>query len=107
MLYWADACSEVAFVVPSKIPNFDASSEQSSFNASSLSSWNSGDPTGRDKRALSLDLEKQASTRRTGHRSNLHPYTNTKIMMVWLESFEDHLTFPISKSAVHPPSCEW
>lgn len=99
MLYWADACSEVAFVVPSKIPNFEPGSEQSSFNASSLSSWNStsGDASGRDKRALSLDLEKQPSTRRAGHRSNLHPYTNTKIMVVWLESFEDHLTFPISK----------
>lgn len=84
-------------MVPSKIPNFDSSFEQCSFNASSLSSWNVGDATGRDKRALSLDLEKQPSARRTGHRSNLHPYTNTKIMVVWLESFEDHLVFPIGK----------
>lgn len=51
----------------------------------------------KDKRALSLELDKHpVPPRRSGHlRSNLHPHTNTKIMVVWLESFEDHLTLPV------------
>lgn len=58
----------------------------------------STDGNSRDKRALSLDLDKQPSSRRIGQRSNLHPHTNTKIMVVWLESYEDHLDFPIGKT---------
>lgn len=51
--------------------------------------------SGRDKKALSLDLDKQPiPPKRSTHRSNLHPYTNTKIMVVWLESYEDHLNLP-------------
>ncbi|XP_074039453.1 ral GTPase-activating protein subunit beta isoform X2 [Leptinotarsa decemlineata] len=94
VLYWADACSELAFVIPSQWKPSDSSLEQSSFNTSSLSSWS--DRSWSDKRALSLDLDKQpVPPKRTVHRSNLHPHTNTKIMVVWLESFEDHLNFPI------------
>lgn len=49
----------------------------------------------RDKRTLSLELDKQPiPVRRPGARF-IHPYTNTKIMVVWLECFEDHLTLPI------------
>ncbi|XP_063903685.1 ral GTPase-activating protein subunit beta isoform X4 [Zophobas morio] len=98
VLYWADACAEIAFVVPSTIKPADPPSEQSSFNASiwyerSLSETST---TSKDKRALSLELDKQpVPPRRSGPRSNLHPFTNTKIMVVWLESFEDHLNLPI------------
>ncbi|CAG9819469.1 unnamed protein product [Phaedon cochleariae] len=94
VLYWADACSEIAFVIPSQYKQTQASSEHSSFNTSSLSSWS--DRSWSDKRALSLDLDKQpVPPKRSVHRSNLHPHTNTKIMVVWLESFEDHLELPI------------
>jgi hypothetical protein len=34
VLYWADACSEIAFVVPSTVKTSEPPSEQSSFNAS-------------------------------------------------------------------------
>lgn len=94
ILYWADACSEIAFVIPSECKPVEASSEQSSFNASTLSSWS--EKSWSDKRALSLDLDKQPiPPKRSVHKSILHPHTNTKIMVVWLESFEDHLTLPI------------
>ncbi|XP_018579922.1 ral GTPase-activating protein subunit beta isoform X2 [Anoplophora glabripennis] len=98
VLYWADACSEIAFVVPSQIKSSESQMDQPSFNTSSLSSWNdkSWGDSNRDKRTLSLDLEKQpVPPKRAGHRSNIHPHTNTKIMVVWLESFEDHLNLPI------------
>nr|XP_008192867.1 PREDICTED: ral GTPase-activating protein subunit beta isoform X4 [Tribolium castaneum] len=93
VLYWADACSEIAFVVPSVIKPPEPS-EQSY----SASFWyeRSLSETSKDKRALSLELDKQpVPPRRSGPRSNLHPHTNTKIMVVWLESFEDHLNLPI------------
>ncbi|XP_049826190.1 ral GTPase-activating protein subunit beta isoform X3 [Aethina tumida] len=96
VLYWADACSEVAFVVPSHVKSKDDHSE--SFQTSSLSSWSErslSDSGSRDKRTLSLDLDKQpVAPKRSGPRSN-YTYTNTKIMVVWLESFEDHLTLPV------------
>lgn len=37
ILYWADACSEIAFVIPSRLKPVDGSLDQGSFNASSLS----------------------------------------------------------------------
>lgn len=56
------------------------------------------DNNGRDKRALSLDLDKQPIpvARRSGPRCSLHPHTDTKILVAWLENFEDHLNLPIS-----------
>lgn len=58
-------------------------------------SWT--DSSNRNKRTLSLDLDKASTApKKSSQRSNLHPYTNTKIMIVWLESFEDHLNLPIS-----------
>ncbi|CAH1959125.1 unnamed protein product [Acanthoscelides obtectus] len=97
VLYWADACSEIAFIVPSQIKPRDPSVEHSSFNTSSLSSWSEKSWSDvKDKRTLSLDLDRQpVPPKRATHRSNLHPHTNTKIMVVWLESFEDHLNMPI------------
>ncbi|KAJ8919438.1 hypothetical protein NQ315_016536, partial [Exocentrus adspersus] len=96
VLYWADACSEIAFVVPSQMKSYESQVDQPSFNTSSLSSWSDKSWGDRDKRTLSLDLEKQpVPPKRSGHRSNIHPHTNTKIMAVWLESFEDHLNLPI------------
>ncbi|XP_072384831.1 ral GTPase-activating protein subunit beta isoform X2 [Diabrotica undecimpunctata] len=95
VLYWADACSEIAFVIPSQCKPPEVTTEQSSFNSNNLSSWS--DKPWSDKRALSLDLDKQpVPPKRMSHKSILHPHTNTKIMVVWLESFEDHLTLPIS-----------
>jgi hypothetical protein len=96
VLYWADACSEIAFVVPSTVKTSEPPSEQSSFNASFWYERSLSETSGKDKRALSLELDKQpVPPRRSGPRSNLHPHTNTKIMVVWLESFEDHLNLPI------------
>ncbi|CAG9836978.1 unnamed protein product [Diabrotica balteata] len=95
VLYWADACSEIAFVIPSQCKPPEVTTEQSSFNSNNVSSWS--DKPWSDKRALSLDLDKQpVPPKRMSHKSILHPHTNTKIMVVWLESFEDHLTLPIS-----------
>lgn len=57
------------------------------------------DASSRDKRALSLDLDKQPipAARRSGTRCSLHPHTSTKILVAWLENFEDHLNLPIGK----------
>lgn len=103
ILYWADACSEIAFVVPSQSKPLDISlSSESSYTSSNLPSWyerNISDNTGRDaKRTSSLDLDSKQPIppKRSTQRSSIHPHTNTKIMVVWLESYEDHLNLPIS-----------
>lgn len=62
-------------------------------------------PRGLDKpRTLSLDLDKQPSPTTEGGRrrtaSNKHPpavHSNTKVLVAWVESFEDHLYFPLGK----------
>ncbi|XP_030759935.1 ral GTPase-activating protein subunit beta isoform X2 [Sitophilus oryzae] len=94
ILYWADACSEIAFVVPSSLKQTDA---QIKFNTSNLSSWsdNSWSSEDRSKRTQSLELDKQPIPPKRGNKPNIHPNVNTKIMIVWLESFEDHLNLPI------------
>ncbi|XP_018330220.1 ral GTPase-activating protein subunit beta isoform X2 [Agrilus planipennis] len=104
VLYWADACSEVAFVVPSNNTTKASENQQPEnvlFNTSSLSSWYersvSDGGTARDKRALSLDFDKQpVPPRRSGNRHSTHAYTTTKVIVAWLESFEDQLTLPIN-----------
>ncbi|XP_056640565.1 ral GTPase-activating protein subunit beta isoform X3 [Diorhabda sublineata] len=88
VLYWADACSEIAFVIPSQCK----SESDLGRGFDSISAWNEKNLS--EKRISSLDLEKP---KRTSHKSILHPHTNTKIMVVWLESFEDHLTLPIDE----------
>ncbi|XP_050299716.1 ral GTPase-activating protein subunit beta isoform X2 [Anthonomus grandis grandis] len=95
VLYWADACSEIAFVVPSKVKHADPLGK---FNSGSLSSWNehsSWSDSASSKRSPELDSKPVAPKR--GNKSNIHPETNTKIMIVWLESFEDHLNLPIEE----------
>lgn len=57
---------------------------------------NSSEGASRDKRALSLDLDKQpVPPKRSSHRSSMYTHINSKIMVVWLENFEDHLNLPI------------
>lgn len=61
---------------------------------------------GEKPRALSLDLERgntstvtvggsSGSTRRSGARPQ--PQPDTRIVVAWLESYEDHLTFPVEE----------
>lgn len=60
---------------------------------------------GEKPRALSLDLERGTggtgsvssggSTRRSGARPQ--PQPDTRILVAWLESYEDHLTFPLEE----------
>ncbi|KAK5643498.1 hypothetical protein RI129_007343 [Pyrocoelia pectoralis] len=101
VLYWADAYSEVAFVVPSSKKNTSYHGDSAnSFNTNTLSSWHenslSDNGTIRDKRTLSLDLDKQPTPpRRSGNRHH-YSHTDTKIMIIWLESYEDYLTLPIN-----------
>ncbi|XP_049763292.1 ral GTPase-activating protein subunit beta isoform X1 [Schistocerca cancellata] len=118
VLYWADASSEVAFVVPtrhsdagSSVPSFDSSGSFSGDPALSGHGWyersisesNPRSQRSLDKpRTLSLDLDKQpspgeGSRRRTGATRNLPTHSNTKVLVVWIESFEDHLNFPLSE----------
>ncbi|KAL1509023.1 hypothetical protein ABEB36_003829 [Hypothenemus hampei] len=90
VLYWADACSEIAFVVPSSLKPPEV--PENSFNANTLSSWNNNSSWPESKKAPSME-DKQPVPPKRNNKSN--PYANTKIMIVWLESFEDHLNFPI------------
>ncbi|XP_048519931.1 ral GTPase-activating protein subunit beta isoform X3 [Dendroctonus ponderosae] len=92
VLYWADACSEIAFVVPSSLKQSDM---QRKFNTNTLSSWNESSWAEAPKRADNSELDKHPIPPKRGNKSNIQSDTNTKIMLVWLESFEDHLNLPI------------
>ncbi|GLH11054.1 Uncharacterized protein GBIM_15903 [Gryllus bimaculatus] len=113
VLYWADASSEIAFVVPSQHFSSDHfSSFERSISDGSNRVYNIR--TSDKPRTLSLDLDKQAcptmpsnsggfesGRRRPGtSRHPLASHTNTKVFVVWIESFEDHLHFPLSELLV-------
>jgi hypothetical protein len=111
VIYWADVSSEMAFVVPNRWNRSEdvsdgscLSSTQSTevFYERSISENTRNDKLQANKqsRALSLDDRSQLKNsepirpaRRTGAKP---PCWNpsAKILLVWLESFEDHLTFP-------------
>nr|CAD7445571.1 unnamed protein product [Timema bartmani] len=111
VLYWADATSEIAFVVPSQREETEGlSSLVESSGSFSGDGWFERSESegsgrgGREKpRTLSLDLDKQGpsqSHRRSGgapHRHQQLSQSNTKILVVWLESLEDQLNFPLGE----------
>lgn len=114
VLYWADVSSEIAFVVPnawnlrynSDVDNCSLSSNCSDQSTAS-NVWSRGDETGPVKskpRNLSLELdtgnrgkEPVPPTRRKGNitKPALLAQASAKIFLVWLESFEDYLNFPL------------
>ncbi|KRG02482.1 uncharacterized protein Dmoj_GI16114, isoform G [Drosophila mojavensis] len=114
VLYWADVSSEIAFVVPNAW-NLRYNNEMDGCSLSSNCSdqstvnnvWIRGDDAGSMKsktRNLSLELdtgnrgkEPVPPTRRKGNVSKpaLLLQAPAKIFLVWLESFEDYLNFPV------------
>lgn len=108
VLYWADVNSEIAFVVPnewnsrSEIDGCN-SSRDSSIQSNVWSTTSSSSGSSQKSRNMSLDLDKPKEpvppTRRktTSGKSSLANQAPAKIMVVWLESYEDHLNFPIGE----------
>ncbi|KAL7742458.1 hypothetical protein ACLKA6_019087 [Drosophila palustris] len=111
VLYWADVSSEIAFVVPNAW-NMRFNSDMDSCSLSSNSSeqsnvWTRAEDTAPIKskpRNLSLELDTGnrskdpvPPTRRKGTVSKpaLLAQASAKIFLVWLESFEDYLSFPV------------
>ncbi|XP_060667110.1 ral GTPase-activating protein subunit beta isoform X12 [Drosophila nasuta] len=114
VLYWADVSAEIAFVVPNAWnmrynSDIDSCSLSSNISDQSTASnvWMRGEDTGPLKskpRNLSLELDTGSRnkepippTRRKGTVSKpvLLAQAPTKIFLVWLESFEDYLNFPV------------
>lgn len=119
VLYWADASSEIAFVVPTQCyehdisPQFDSSSESSHVSGQGWFERSISDNTGNagrgteKGRTLSLDLDKPSVSssagtngsgrRQTGAVRHSPPvHSNTKVLVFWTESFEDQLQLPLA-----------
>lgn len=119
IIYWADVSSEIAFVVPNRWNRCDGDASDGSCLSTtqpndvwyerSVSEQQKGEKLALNKnpRALSLDFDKSQGVktepvaparRRTGANKPAINWTpSAKILLVWLESFEDHLTFPTGK----------
>lgn len=107
IIYWADVTSEIAFVVPNQWNRIDNDVSDGSCLSSTQSTdvWferSVSEVTQKNNmRAVSLDSDKSKlepippARRRTGAKNIIHWTPSAKIMLVWLESFEDHLTFPM------------
>ncbi|XP_055591582.1 ral GTPase-activating protein subunit beta isoform X3 [Uranotaenia lowii] len=117
-LYWADVSSEIAIVVPNRINKSEISLEDNvdgnlttTTYERSVSEIQASKAASSKSRQFSLENEpsrlgsmssKSADPippvrRRTGASKPTTLYTapTAKILLVWLESYEDHLTFPI------------
>nr|XP_016937035.1 ral GTPase-activating protein subunit beta isoform X10 [Drosophila suzukii] len=120
VLYWADVCSEIAFVVPT---TWNLRYNSDTGDGGSISStdqmigpsnvWARGETAGdgaaglakSKSRNLSLELdtsrrdakEPVPPTRRKGNvtKPTLLAQAPAKIFLVWLESYEDYLNFPL------------
>ncbi|XP_049281272.1 ral GTPase-activating protein subunit beta isoform X3 [Anopheles funestus] len=120
VLYWADVSSEMAIVVPNRNNKVDNTVEDTTDGNGCPSTTyersvseiqpRSSSVSTNQPRQYSLDSEsarlgsisKSADPippmrRRTGASkpSTLYTAPTAKILLVWLESFEDHLTFPV------------
>lgn len=111
IIYWADVSSEMAFVVPNRWNRCDGDVQDGSCLSSTQSTEvyyersvsenvkNEKINNSKAPRALSLDdrSQKNAEPVRPARRTGAKPpcwNPSAKILLVWLESFEDHLTFP-------------
>lgn len=113
IIYWADVSSEIAFVVPTRWNRCDVDASDGSCLSATQSTdvWYERSISEQQKvekaalnknsRALSLDNEKSQgepvapARRRTGaNKPAINWAPSAKILLVWLESFEDHLTLP-------------
>ncbi|XP_016986706.1 ral GTPase-activating protein subunit beta isoform X6 [Drosophila rhopaloa] len=117
VLYWADVSSEIAFVVPTtwnlrhNSDTSDGGSISSTDQIGSSNVWARGEVDGvtglakSKSRNLSLELdtnrrdakEPVPPTRRKGNvtKPTLLAQAPAKIFLVWLESYEDYLNFPL------------
>ncbi|XP_054741772.1 ral GTPase-activating protein subunit beta isoform X12 [Anastrepha obliqua] len=125
VLYWADVSSEIAFVVPTEwnlhcetdgsclslcSSHSSADSLQSAASAGNVwtrasDSSNAENAKTQKSRNLSLELDTKGASAKdpippTRRKTNvmkpaLQAQPPAKIFLVWLESFEDHLNFPI------------
>lgn len=121
VIYWADVSSEIAFVVPNRWNRSGGDASDGSCLSTaqpkdvwferSVSESQQGERTSIEtsQRAMSLDNEKlqlnkgepvPPARRKTGSNKPAINWTpSAKIMLVWLESFEDHLNFPTGKKS--------
>uniref|UniRef100_A0A182Q2H7 Ral GTPase-activating protein subunit alpha/beta N-terminal domain-containing protein n=1 Tax=Anopheles farauti TaxID=69004 RepID=A0A182Q2H7_9DIPT len=122
VLYWADVSSEMAIVVPNRNNKVDVSIDDTTVDGngcpsttyersvSEIQPRSSSVSNSNQPRQFSLDSESARYgsmsrsadpippvRRRTGASkpSTLYTAPTAKILLVWLESYEDHLTFPI------------
>ncbi|KAJ9585303.1 hypothetical protein L9F63_002888 [Diploptera punctata] len=106
ILYWADASSEIAFVVPTRLGEPIQTAASLEVTQSHGPGWfersvsdSAGTSRGNEKpRTLSLDLDKSSGSINTsGKRRHPPPvHSNSKVLVFWTESFEDQLHLPIS-----------
>uniref|UniRef100_A0A8D8UV98 Ral GTPase-activating protein subunit beta n=2 Tax=Cacopsylla melanoneura TaxID=428564 RepID=A0A8D8UV98_9HEMI len=90
VLYWADVSSEIAFVVPTP---------DNKHNNPDCDTWKRhstalGQPQEKPTRSVSVDHQTQ-SPQQQEPKKKTHP-PSTTVMIVWLESFQDSISFPIS-----------
>ncbi|CAH0399484.1 unnamed protein product [Chilo suppressalis] len=113
VLYWADSTNEIAFIVPSGCEldddnkcDLDGSCHSRNSEKATGSSWDvsgavsyersvseSDKGTTNDKPRLELDLDRPPVGLPGSGRRN-RDFT-TKILIIWLEDYEDHLNLPI------------
>ncbi|KAI5710614.1 hypothetical protein M8J75_010125 [Diaphorina citri] len=95
VLYWADVSSEIAFVVPTPdnkhAPSGGQNNDCDSWKRSSVLLGPQDKPT----RSVSVDHHSNPQPSAQEHKRK-SPAPNTIVMIVWLESFQDSFSFPIS-----------
>ncbi|CAG0878641.1 unnamed protein product [Darwinula stevensoni] len=101
VLYWADAVSEIACVIPSRKPKLPHVPHQASAEISQV--LKQGSSTERS-RAQSLDTDSQSSgfsetetqgSNRKGAKLRTEALITTKVLVAWIENFQDVYTLPI------------
>lgn len=100
VLYWSDIGAEIAFVMPTKFVKREGN--EKGYERSISEQTHRLSTQNQNTRAMSLDYEKGANSepippirKRAGSSKPSGVGTgNAKIMLVWLESFEDYISFP-------------
>jgi len=95
VLYWADVCSELAIVMPSKLAGADDERPASLQEESGTAAAN-GERLERTHTSLSLEVGDETRSRKPGRGGPSGGGQEQKVVLIWLESLEDADLVPLA-----------
>jgi len=96
VLYWADVCSELAIVMPSKLGGAEEERPASLQEEFASTAAGNGERLERNHTSLSIEVGDETRSRKAGRGGPSGGGQEQKVVLIWLESLEDADLVPLA-----------